>query len=280
MVSFAGINFKNRVTLASGTCGFGREIAELYDLSRLGGICTKGVTLLPRLGNLPPRVAETPAGMLNSVGLQNPGVEAFVRDELPFLRGFDTKIIANFSGESPEEFAKIAAILVEGGVDMLEVNISCPNLHAGGTAFGTDPVASFEVTYAVKEAAKGVPVMVKLTPNVTDIAAIAVACEKAGADALSLINTLLGMRIDLKTGKPILANVTGGLSGPAVFPVALRCVWQVARAVKLPIMGLGGISDVDTAREMLLAGATMLSIGTAQFRNPLIPLEIIDGLGE
>lgn len=280
MVSFAGINFKNRVTLASGTCGFGREIAELYDLSRLGGICTKGVTLLPRLGNLPPRVAETPAGMLNSVGLQNPGVEAFVRDELPFLRGFDTKIIANFSGESPEEFAKIAAILVEGGVDMLEVNISCPNLHAGGTAFGTDPVASFEVTYAVKEAAKGVPVMVKLTPNVTDIAAIAVACEKAGADALSLINTLLGMRIDLKTGKPILANVTGGLSGPAVFPIALRCVWQVARAVKLPIMGLGGISDVDTAREMLLAGATMLSIGTAQFRNPLIPLEIIDGLGE
>ncbi|MDR0935172.1 MAG: dihydroorotate dehydrogenase [Oscillospiraceae bacterium] len=275
MVNFAGVNFKNRVTLASGTCGFGREVSEYYDLSLLGGICTKGLTLRPRLGNAPPRTAETPFGMLNSVGLQNPGVEAFIRDELPFLRGFDTKIIANFSGESPEEFARVATLLAEAGVDMLEVNISCPNLHAGGLAFGVDATAAAEVTRAVKEVAGTVPVMVKLTPNVTDIAAIAIACEKAGADALSLINTLLGMRFDLKSGKPALANITGGLSGPAILPVALRCVWQVAQAVKLPLMGMGGISDVDTAREMLLAGATLLSIGTAQFKNPLVAIEIV-----
>jgi dihydroorotate dehydrogenase (NAD+) catalytic subunit len=275
MVNFAGVDFKNRVTLASGTCGFGREVAEYYDLSLLGGICTKGLTLRPRLGNAAPRSAETPFGMLNSVGLQNPGVEAFIRDELPFLRGFDTKVIANFSGESPEEFAQVAALLAEAGVDMLEVNISCPNLHAGGIAFGVDPIAAMEVTHAVKEVAGTVPVMIKLTPNVTDIAAIATACEQAGADALSLINTLLGIRFDLKSGKPTLANITGGLSGPAILPVALRCVWQVSRAVKIPLMGMGGISDTDTAKEMLLAGATMLSIGTAQFKNPLTPIEII-----
>jgi len=279
-IEFAGLQFKNRVTLASGTCGFGRELAELFDLSRLGGICTKGLTLNPRLGNPPPRIAETPMGMLNAVGLQNPGVDAFIKNELPFLRQFDTKVIANFSADSPEQFAEVASKLSCAGVDMLEVNISCPNVKAEGMIFGTSPKLAFDVTQSVKKVAQNVPVMVKLSPNVTDIVSIAKACEDAGADALSLINTLLGMRFDLKSGKPILANLTGGLSGPAIFPVALRMVWQVANAVSIPLLGLGGISSSDDAREMLLAGATLIGVGTALFSDPLTPIKIIEKLGE
>ncbi|MDR0818683.1 MAG: dihydroorotate dehydrogenase [Oscillospiraceae bacterium] len=279
-IDFAGVQFKNRVTLASGTCGFGRELAELFDLSLLGGICAKGLTLNPRIGNPPPRIAETPLGMLNSVGLQNPGVDAFIREELPFLRQFDTNIIANFSGSSPEEFAEIAAKLAGAGIDMLEVNISCPNVKAEGMLFGTSPDAAAEVTAAVKRVAGSVPVMVKLTPNVTDIVQIALACKDAGADALSLINTLLGMRFDLKSGKPILANGTGGLSGPAIFPVALRMVYQVANSVNIPILGLGGISSANDAREMLIAGAKLIGVGTAMFRDPLIAVKIIEELGK
>ncbi|MDR2530661.1 MAG: dihydroorotate dehydrogenase [Oscillospiraceae bacterium] len=274
MVNFAGVPFRNRVTLASGTCGFGRELSELFDLSLIGGLCTKGLTLSPRAGNPPPRSAETPMGMLNSVGLQNPGVDAFIRDELPFMRSLGTRVIANFSGATPEEFAEVAARLADSGVDMLEVNISCPNVKAEGMAFGTSAIAAAQVTAAVKRVAGSTPVMVKLSPNVTNITDIAHACEDSGADALSLINTLLGMRFDLRTRSPILANGTGGLSGPAIFPVALRMVWQVANAVRIPILGLGGIASPDDACEMLIAGATLIGVGSAMFRDPLLPARI------
>ena len=272
-VEFAGISFKTPVVMASGTFGFGREYGDYFDLSELGGICVKGLTAAPREGNPPPRIAETPMGILNSVGLQNPGVDAFIRDELPFLRTFDVRVIANISGNTVEEYADMAEKLTAAGVDLLEVNISCPNVKAGGIAFGTDPRLAAEVTAAVKKAA-GVPVMVKLSPNVTDICEIALACEEAGADALSLINTLLGMRIDTRTRRPILKNNTGGLSGPAVFPVGLRMVWQVAAAVRVPVMGMGGIDSGDQALEMLMAGASLVSVGTAIFRDPCAPLRI------
>jgi dihydroorotate dehydrogenase (NAD+) catalytic subunit len=276
-VPFAGLTFQNPVAVASGTFGFGREYGLRFDIGRLGAVCVKGLTLRPRAGNPPPRVAETPMGMLNSVGLQNPGAEAFLRDELPFLRGFNTLVIANVSGDTVEEYAALAGLLSDGGVDMLEVNISCPNVKEGGLLFGTDPRSAAAVTEAVKRRAS-VPVMVKLSPNVTDIAEIARTVESAGADALSLINTLMGMRIDIRTRRPILHRGMGGLSGPAVRPVAVRCVYQAARAVRLPIMGMGGITCAEDAVEFLLAGAHTVAVGTALFKDETAPLTVLDGL--
>jgi len=278
-IDFAGVSFKNPVVTASGTFGFGREYGEFYDLSRLGGICVKGLTLEPRQGNKPPRIAETAMGMLNSVGLQNPGVDAFIEEELPYLRGFDTVVIANISGNTVEEYAEMAEKLSGAGVDMLEVNVSCPNVKAGGMQFGTTPEGVTAVTKAVVKRAT-VPVMVKLSPNVTDIAKIAKAAESAGADAISLINTLLSMRIDTATRRPVLHNNVGGLSGPAVFPVAVRMVWQTAAAVKIPVMGMGGIMDGDNAVEMMLAGASIIGVGTACFADPYAPVRIIDEIGD
>jgi dihydroorotate dehydrogenase (NAD+) catalytic subunit len=278
-VSFAGVRFKSPVVVASGTFGFGREYGELFDLSLLGGICVKGLTIKERLGNPPPRIAETPMGILNSVGLQNPGVDAFITCELSRLRRYDTAIIANISGNTVDEYCEMAEKLSAARVDLLEVNISCPNVKAGGLAFGTSCQSAALVTNAVKKHAS-VPVMVKLSPNVTDIAEIARAVEDAGADAVSLINTLLGMRIDIETQRPILRNNTGGLSGPAVFPVALRMVWQVANAVRIPVLGMGGISKASDAVEMLLAGADLVSVGTALFSEPLTAVRITEGIKE
>ena len=278
-VTFAGLEFKNPVTVASGTFGFGREYSNFFDLSQLGGICVKGLTLKAREGNPPPRIAETPMGILNSVGLQNPGVDEFIKTELPFLRRFNTRVIANISGNTVEEYSLMAEKLSDAAVDMLEVNISCPNIRAGGLAFGTNPKSASSVTKAVKAVSK-VPVMVKLSPNVTDICEIALACEDAGADALSLINTILGMRIDIEAGRPVLKNITGGLSGPAIFPVALRMVWQVCKAVKIPVMGMGGISGAEDAIEMFFAGARLISVGTACFKDPYAPLKIRQGIEE
>lgn len=276
-VELAGVRLKNPVVVASGTFGFGREYGQFFDLSELGGICCKGLTLHPREGNPPPRIAETPLGMLNSVGLQNPGVDAFIADELPFLRQYDVKIIANISGNTPEEYGVMCEKLSEAGVDMIEVNISCPNVKAGGLAYGTRPELAAEVTREAKQYA-AVPVMVKLSPNVTDIAEIARAVADAGADALSLINTLRGMRIDVNTRRPILKMNTGGLSGPAVLPVAVRMVWEVANAVKLPILGMGGVSTGEDAAQLMLAGASAVAVGTALFADPFAPLKVRDGL--
>ncbi|MCL2227087.1 MAG: dihydroorotate dehydrogenase [Oscillospiraceae bacterium] len=277
-VNFAGVSFKNPIVVASGTFGFGREYGEYYDLSMLGGICVKGLTLVPRLGNKPPRIAETAMGMLNSVGLQNPGVDSFIEDELPFLRKHDTVVIANISGNTIEEYALMAEKLSEAKVDMLEVNVSCPNVKAGGMQFGTSAQGVASVTQAVKSRAS-IPVMVKLSPNVTDIAEMAVAAEASGADAVSLINTLLAMRIDTATRKPMLHNNVGGLSGPAIFPVAVRMVWQVASALKIPVLGMGGVMDGDNAIEMMLAGAKLVGVGTACFEDPYAPIGVIDGVG-
>ena len=276
-VELAGVTLKNPVAVASGTFGFGREYGQFFDLSALGAICCKGLTLHPREGNPPPRIAETPLGMLNSVGLQNPGVDAFIRDELPFLRQFDVKVIANISGNTPEEYGVMCEKLSEAGVDMIEVNISCPNVKAGGLAYGTRPDLAAEVTAEAKRHAR-VPVMVKLSPNVTDITEIAKAAADAGADALSLINTLRGMRIDVNTRRPILKMNTGGLSGPAVLPVAVRMVWEVASAVKLPILGMGGVSTGEDAAQLMLAGASAVAVGTALFADPCAPLKVRDGL--
>ena len=278
-IDFAGIKFKNPVVTASGTFGFGREYGEFYNLSKLGGICVKGLTLSPRLGNKPPRIAETAMGMLNSVGLQNPGVDAFINYELPFLRESDTVVIANISGNTAEEYAQMAEKLSEANVDMLEVNVSCPNVKAGGMQFGTSAQGVSAVTQAVKRNS-AIPVMVKLSPNVTDIAEIARAAEDSGADAISLINTLLAMRIDTVTRMPILKNNVGGLSGPAVFPVAVRMVWQAAAAVSIPVLGMGGVMSGDNAIEMMLAGARLIGVGTACFDNPFAPVEIIREIEE
>ena len=276
-VDFAGIKFKNPVVAVSGAFGFGREYNELYDLSMLGGICVKGLTPEPRFGNRPPRIAETPMGMLNSVGLQNPGVDAFIKDELPSLRSINTVIIANISGASPGEYATMARRLSGAGVDMIELNVSCPNVKEGGMHFGTTVKGVATVTGAVKKAS-AVPVMIKLSPNVTDITEMALAAESAGADAISLINTIQGMRIDINSRKPVLHNNIGGLSGPAVLPVAVRMVWQVASAVKIPVIGMGGISGGDDAVEMMLAGASLVGAGTACFYDPYAPLRIIKEL--
>ena len=278
-VSFAGIKFKNPIVTASGVFGFGREYGEFYDLSLLGGICVKGLTLKPRLGNYPPRIVETASGMLNSVGLQNPGVDAFIKDELPYLRAYDTVVIANISGNTADEYAEMAEKLSAANVDLIEVNVSCPNIETGGMQFGTSAGGVSAVTKAVKRHAN-VPVMVKLSPNVTDIAEIAIAAESEGADAISLINTLLSMRIDTKTRKPLLHNNTGGLSGPAIFPVAVRMVWQAAAAVKIPVLGLGGVMDEDNAVEMMIAGASLVGVGTACISDPYAPVRIIDGISE
>lgn len=276
-VTVAGVAFANPVIAASGTFGFGREYAHVFDLSRLGGVALKGTTLTSRPGNPAPRAAETPAGMLNCIGLQNPGVDYLIENELPFLLKQGTRIICNIAGDTPEDYAALAARLDGQPVDMLELNISCPNVKAGGMAFGTDPQSAAAVTRAVRAATKK-PVCVKLSPNVTDITVIAKAVEAEGADAVSLINTLLGMRIDIRTRRPILSNNVGGLSGPAVFPVALRMVWQVARAVDIPVIGLGGIATWQDAVQMLLAGANAVQVGTATFTDPYAMLGIIDGL--
>ena len=278
-VELAGVKLKNPIVVASGTFGFGREYGQFYDLSELGGICAKGLTLHRREGNPPPRIAETPMGILNSVGLQNPGVDAFIAEELPELRKHDLAVIANISGNTPEEYGIMCEKLSAAGVDMIEVNISCPNVKAGGLAYGTKPELAAEVTKVAKEHAT-VPVMVKLSPNVTDITEIARAAADAGADALSLINTLRGMRIDVNTRRPILKMNTGGLSGPAVLPVAVRMVWEVASAVNLPILGMGGVAKGEDAAQLMLAGASAVAVGTACFADPYAPIKVRDELAE
>lgn len=276
-VNLAGVTLKNPIVVASGTFGFGHEYGEFYDLSELGAICAKGLTVKKKDGNPPPRIAETPAGILNSVGLQNPGVDAFCEEEMPYLRKSGTKIIANISGNTLEEFTELSEKVSAAGVDLIEVNISCPNVKHGGLAWGTQPASAAAATEAVKKAAT-VPVMVKLSPNVTDITEIARAVEAAGADALSLINTLLGMRIDIETRRPILRNNMGGLSGPAVLPVAVRMIYQVASAVKLPILGMGGVASGADAVELMMAGASAVAVGTACFADPYAPIRVRDGL--
>ena len=278
-VSLCGIELENPVIPASGTFGYGYEFADLYDINCLGTFSFKGTTLAERVGNPLPRIAETEAGMLNAVGLQNPGVEKVIAEELTKLaRCFHKPVIANVSGFSVEEYAETCRRLNEQEqIGWVEVNISCPNVHGGGMSFGTDPQAAAAVTRAVK-AVTTKPVIMKLTPNVTDIASIAHACEDAGADALSLINTIKGMRIDLNTRQPVLANVTGGLSGPAVFPVALSMVWQVSQAVKIPVIGLGGVRSAEDVIEMMLAGATAVEIGAANLVNPFACRDIIENL--
>ncbi len=276
-VRFAGVDFKNPLIPASGAFGYGREFEHFYPLSTLGGISVKGTTGTKRNGNLPPRVAETSSGMLNSVGLQNPGIDHFIKIELPNLKTKDTVIIANIAGSTAEEYRKIAEKLNGTDVDMIEVNISCPNVKAGGAAFGVTCEGASQITKIVRAATKK-PVMMKLSPNVTNIAEIAKAVEAEGADAVSLINTLLGMRIDIKTRRPILHNNVGGLSGPAVFPVAVRMVWQVANAVSIPVCGMGGISTWQDAVEMMMAGASTFQIGAALFADPMAPVKIIEGL--
>lgn len=276
-VNFAGVDFKNPVIPASGTFGYGKEYEEFFDLSRLGGISVKGTTEKLRTGNLPPRIAETPSGMLNSVGLQNPGVDHFIAHELPYLMKKDTVIIANMAGSTAEGYREVAEKLDKTDVPMIEVNISCPNVKAGGAAFGVSCEGAAQITKIVRAATKK-PIMIKLSPNVTNIAEIAKAVEAEGADAVSLINTLLGMRIDIRTKRPILHNNVGGLSGPAVFPVAVRMVWQVANAVKIPVCGMGGISTWEDAVEMMMAGASTVQVGAALFNDPLAAVKIIDGL--
>ena len=278
-VELAGVKLKNPIVVASGTFGFGREYGQFYDLSELGGICAKGLTLHRWEGNPPPRIAETPMGILNSVGLQNPGVDAFIAEELPELRKHDLAVIANISGNTPEEYGIMCEKLSAAGVDMIEVNISCPNVKAGGLAYGTKPELAAEVTKVAKEHAT-VPVMVKLSPNVTDITEIARAVADAGADALSLINTLRGMRIDVNTRRPILKMNTGGLSGPAVLPVAVRMVWEVASAVNLSILGMGGVAKGEDAAQLMLAGASAVAVGTACFADPYAPIKVRDELAE
>ena len=276
-VNLAGVTLKNPVITASGCCGYGREYDKLYPIERLGGVSVKGTTLQERQGNPPCRIAETPSGMLNSVGLQIPGVEAFLQNELPHLKSRDVVVIANVAGSTVEEYCAIAERLDSSGIDLLEVNISCPNVKEGGAAFGTSCTSAAEVVAQMRRRTSK-PMMVKLSPNVTDIVSIARAVEDAGADAVSLINTLLGMRIDLKTRRPVLHNNVGGLSGPAVFPVAVRMVWQVASAVKIPVVGMGGISCWQDAIEMMLAGARAVQIGAALFTDPYTPVRVIEGM--
>lgn len=276
-VNIAGVEFKNPVTVASGTFGSGEEYSEFVDINALGAVTTKGVASEPWEGNPTPRVAETHGGMLNAVGLQNPGVDVFAKRDIPFLRQFDTKIIVNVCGHSEEEYLDCVKRLADEDVDMLEINISCPNVKEGGIAFGTDPKAVEEITRKVKEVAKQ-PVIMKLSPNVTDIVEMAKAAEHGGADALSLINTITGMKIDIDKQDFVLANKTGGLSGPAIHPVAVRMVYQVANAVDLPIIGMGGIATAEDAIEMILAGATMVSVGTANFYNPNSTIDVVEGI--
>ena len=280
-VTLCGISLDNPLIPASGTFGFGYEFAELYDINCLGTFSFKGTTREPRFGNPTPRIAECPAGMINAVGLQNPGVEKVISEELPRLKKvFHKPVMANVSGFSVREYAETCALLDrEPQVGWLEVNISCPNVHGGGMSFGTDPASAAEVTQAVKKVTSK-PVIMKLSPNVTDISAMAKACEDAGADGISLINTLQGMRISLRTRKPILANTMGGVSGPCIFPVALRMVYQVCRAVRIPVIGMGGISSAEDVLEMMMAGAAAVEIGAANLRDPLACLRILEKLPE
>lgn len=276
-VNIAGVEFNNPIIAASGTIGFGHEYGELYPLSVFGGISCKGTTLKERPGNPPPRIAETPMGMLNAVGLQNPGVEHFINVELPWLKKQNTVVIANAAGSTQDDYCEICEILSDSDVDMIELNISCPNVKEGGAQFGTSPESVEKITSAVRRHCTK-PLIIKLSPNVADIAAVARAAESAGADAVSLINTLTGMRIDINTRRPIIKNVTGGMSGPAVFPVAVRMVYQVKKAVKIPVIGLGGISTWQDAVEMIMAGADAIQIGTVLFTDPYAPLKISEGL--
>lgn len=278
-VKIAGITFKNPVTTASGTFGSGMEFADYVDLSRLGAVTTKGVASKPWEGNPTPRVAETYGGMLNAIGLQNPGVDVFLERDLPFLKKYDTKVIVNVVGKTTEEYIEVVERLADCDVDMLEINISCPNVKEGGIAFGQNADCVEAITREVKKRAKQ-PIIMKLSPNVTDITEMAKAAEAGGADALSLINTLTGMKIDINRRAFLLANKTGGLSGPAIKPLAIRMVYQVANAVSLPIIGMGGITNAEDALEFIMAGATMVAVGTANFVNPYATVEIVNGINE
>ena len=278
-VNIAGVEWNNPVTVASGTFGSGAEFAEFVDLNRLRAVTTKGVANIPWAGNPTPRVAETYGGMMNAVGLQNPGIELFCERDIPFLKQYDTKIIVNVCGKSTEDYCEVVERLADEDVDMLEINISCPNVKEGGIAFGQNAKAAEEITKAVKKYAKQ-PVIMKLSPNVTDIAEMAKAVEAGGADAISLINTLTGMKIDINRRKFVLANKTGGVSGPAIHPIAVRMVYQAFHAVKVPIIGMGGIASAEDAIEMILAGASAVSVGTVNFHNPSVTMEIVDGIQE
>ncbi len=276
-VDIAGVEWKNPVTVASGTFGSGAEFAEFIDLSRLGAVTTKGVSAVPWEGNPAPRVAETPGGMMNAIGLQNPGIDVFCERDIPFLRQYDTNIIVNVCGKTEEEYCAVVERLAEEDVDMLEINISCPNVKEGGIAFGQDPKAAQAITRAVKKYAKQ-PVIMKLSPNVTSIPDMARAVEAGGADAVSLINTLTGMKIDIDRRAFLLANGTGGVSGPAIHPIAVRMVYEAAHAVGIPVIGMGGISTARDAIEMLLAGAAAVSVGTASFHDPAASVKIVEGI--
>jgi len=276
-VNICGVKLKNPVLTASGTCGFGTDYLEYYKPEELGAVTVKGLTLAPRLGNVPPRIAETPSGMLNSIGLQNPGVEKFVSEYLPALKKRGATVIANISGSTVSDYCEMAKILSQTDTDMIEMNISCPNVKEGGVTFGTVPSTVEKITYEVKSVSEK-PVIVKLSPNVTDIREIALSAEKGGADCLSLINTLLGMRIDIKTRRPVLHNNVGGLSGPAVKPVAVRMVWQVRSVTSLPIIGMGGITCSDDAIEFMMAGANAVAVGCGVFSDPFIPANVIKGI--
>ncbi len=277
-IEIAGVRMKNPVMVSSGTFGSGMEYAEMLDLSKLGAITTKGISAVPWEGNAVPRVCETPAGMLNAIGLQNPGAEVFLKRDLPFLKKQDTVVIVNVAGHEPDEYYRVLDMLRDAeGIDMVEINLSCPNVKAGGLTLGTDPAMVEEVTRECKRRI-GIPVIIKLTPNVTDIRTIARAAEAGGADAVSLINTLTGMKIDVERQTFVLANRTGGLSGPAVKPVAVRMVYEVSRAVSIPVIGMGGIACAEDALEFLLAGAMAVSVGMANFINPYVTAEVIDGI--
>ncbi len=278
-VNIAGVEWKNPVTVASGTFGSGAEYSEFADLNKLGAVTTKGVANVPWAGNPTPRVAEVYGGMLNAVGLQNPGIELFCKRDIPFLKQYDTKIIVNVCGHSTEEYVAVVERLADETVDLLEINISCPNVKEGGIAFGQDPKAVEAITKEMKRHAKQ-PVIMKLSPNVTDITEMARAAEAGGADALSLINTITGMKIDVNRRKFVLANQTGGMSGPAIHPVAVRMVYQTAQAVNVPIIGMGGIMNAEDAIEMILAGATAVSVGTANFTDPTVTEKIVAGIEE
>ena len=276
-VKIAGVEWNNPVTVASGTFGSGEEYSEFVDLNRLGAVTTKGVANVPWPGNPTPRVAEIHSGMMNAIGLQNPGIDVFCERDIPFLRQFDTKIIVNVCGRSAEDYCEVVERLANEDVDMLEINISCPNVKEGGIAFGQNPKAAEEITKAVKKYAKQ-PVIMKLSPNVTSIAEMAKAVEAGGADAISLINTLTGMKIDINRKTFALANKTGGVSGPAVHPIAVRMVYEAANAVNVPIIGMGGIESAEDAIEMLLVGASAVSVGIANFYNPTVTMDIVDGI--
>lgn len=276
-IEFAGLYFKNPVVTASGTFGSGMEFSEFTDLNRLGGVVTKGVAITPWPGNPTPRIAETYGGMINAIGLQNPGIDVFLERDLPFLDRYDTRKIVNVCGKSTEDYVECVKRLTDSSAELLEINISCPNVKEGGIAFGTDPKMVYEITSEIKKVAKQ-PVVMKLSPNVTDITETARAAEAGGADGLSLINTLTGMKIDINRRCFAVANKTGGMSGPCVKPVAVRMVYQVANAVKIPIIGMGGISCYEDAIEFMMAGATLVSVGTANFHNPHVTEEIVNGM--